>query len=72
MSATDDKARGTGNDVIGNIKQTVGNVTGNDDLKAEGAAQETKGDAQKALGNVKDAVGNVAKNIGDAIKGSGK
>ena len=71
MSSTDDKARGTANDVAGNVKQVVGNLTGDNDLKAEGAAQETKGDAQKALGNAKDAIGNVAKNIGDAIKGSG-
>jgi uncharacterized protein YjbJ (UPF0337 family) len=71
MSSTDDKTRGTANDVVGNVKQAVGNATGDRDLQAEGAAQETKGDAQKALGNAKDAVGNVAKNIGNAIKGSG-
>lgn len=71
MSSTDDKARGTGNDVVGNVKQAVGSATGNEKMQSEGAAQEAKGDAQKALGNVKDAVGNVAKNIGDAIKGSG-
>jgi uncharacterized protein YjbJ (UPF0337 family) len=71
MSSTDDKARGTANDVAGNVKQAVGNLTGDKDMQAEGAAQETKGDAQKALGNAKDAIGNAAKNIGDAIKGSG-
>ena len=71
MSSTDDKARGTGNDVVGNIKQTVGGVTGNDKMQAEGETQEAKGDAQKALGNAKDAVGNAAKKVGDAIKGSG-
>lgn len=70
MSATDDKARGTGNDVVGNVKQTVGKVTGDKDLQAEGQAQETKGDAQKALGNVKDAVGGALKNAADAVKGS--
>jgi len=71
MSSTDDKARGTANDAVGNVKQVAGNLTGNDDLKAEGTAQEAKGEAQKTLGHVKDAVGNVAEKIGDAIKGSG-
>ena len=69
MSSTDDKARGTANDAIGNVKQVAGNLTGNDELKAEGAAQETKGDAQKALGNAKDAVGNALHNAANAIKG---
>ncbi len=72
MSSTNDKARGTGNDVVGNVKQGVGKATGNEEMEAEGHAQETKGDAQKALGNAKEAIGNVAENIGNAIKGSGK
>ena len=71
MSSTNDKMRGAGNDVAGNVKQAVGNATGNEEMEAEGRAQETKGDAQKALGNAKDAIGNAAENIGNAIKGSG-
>lgn len=69
MSSIDDKARGTANDVVGNIKQAVGDATDNESLQAEGAAQETKGDAQKALGNAKEAVGNALHNAGAAIKG---
>lgn len=71
MSSTDDKARGTGNDVVGNIKQTVGGATGNEKMQAEGETQETKGEAQKTLGNAKEAVGNAAEKLGNAIKGSG-
>ena len=71
MSSTNDKARGTGNDVVGNVKQAVGGATGNEEMEAEGKGQEAKGDAQKAMGNAKDAVGNAAKKVGDAIKGSG-
>ena len=69
MSSFDDKARGTANDIAGNVKQAVGDMTDNESLQAEGAAQETKGDAQKALGNAKDAVGNALHNAGEAIKG---
>ncbi len=71
MSSTDDKARGTANDAVGNVKQVAGNLTGDENLKAEGVAQESKGEAQKTLGHAKDAVGSVVKNIGDVIKGSG-
>lgn len=71
MSSTDDKTRGTANDAVGNVKQVVGNATGDKDLQAEGAAQETKGEAQKTLGNAKDAISGALKSAGDAIKGSG-
>ena len=71
MSSTEDKARGTGNDAAGNVKQVVGKVTGNEQLEGEGKAQEAKGEAQKALGNAKDAAGNVLEKAGDALKGSG-
>lgn len=72
MSTTDDKIRGNANEAAGKVKQAVGNVTGDDDLKAEGAAQEVKGDAQQALGNAKEAIGNALKNAGDALKKAGE
>ena len=56
MSSTSDKAKGLANEAIGNIKQGVGKVTGNDKLRAEGVVQEKKGEAQKAVGDTKDAV----------------
>lgn len=56
MSSTTDKIKGTANQVIGEAKQGIGKAIGNDRLRVEGAAQETKGDFQKAAGNVKDAV----------------
>ncbi len=71
MSSLDDKAHGAGNDAVGNVKQAVGQATGNDQLEAEGKTQEVKGEAQSALGKAKEAVGNVLGNAADAIKGSG-
>jgi len=56
MSGTKDKAKGLANEAVGNIKQGVGKVTGNDKLRAEGKAQELKGEAQQKVGEVKDAV----------------
>jgi uncharacterized protein YjbJ (UPF0337 family) len=56
MSSTSDKVKGVANETVGNIKQGVGNVTGNDKLRVEGVVQEKKGELQKALGDTKDAV----------------
>ncbi len=65
MSSTTDKLKGLANEAVGNIKQTVGNATGNDKLVAEGKAQELKGEAQKTVGDVKDG----AKNLADKVTG---
>lgn len=65
MSSTTDKIKGLANEAVGNIKQGVGNVTGNDKLVAEGKAQELKGEAQKTIGDGKDG----AKNLADKITG---
>ncbi|MBI6555780.1 MULTISPECIES: CsbD family protein [Pseudomonas] len=56
MSSTSDKVKGVANEAVGNIKQGVGKVTGNDKLRAEGVVQEKKGEVQQAVGDIKDAV----------------
>ncbi|MBV6288548.1 CsbD family protein [Pseudomonas aegrilactucae] len=61
MSSTSDKAKGLANEAVGNIKQGVGKVTGNDKLRAEGKAQEVKGETQQAVGKAKDAVKDAVK-----------
>lgn len=64
MSSTTDKLKGLANEAAGNVKQGIGNVTGNDKLKAEGAAQELEGKTQRTVGEAKDGV----KNAADAVK----
>ena len=56
MSSTSDKVKGVANEAVGNIKQGIGKVTGNDKLRAEGVVQEKKGQVEKAIGDTKDAV----------------
>ncbi|WP_342149915.1 CsbD family protein [Methylorubrum sp. SB2] len=63
MSSTTDKLKGLANEAVGNIKQGIGNATGNDKLVAEGKAQELKGETQKTVGEAKDGVKNVADKI---------
>ena len=65
MSSTTDKIKGLANEAVGNVKQGIGNATGNDKLVAEGKAQELKGEAQKTTGDVKDG----AKNLADKVTG---
>jgi len=59
MGSTSDKISGMANEAVGKVKQGVGSATGNDKLRAEGAAQEVKGEVQQATGKAKDAVKNV-------------
>jgi uncharacterized protein YjbJ (UPF0337 family) len=69
----------------GSVKETVGKVTDNERLEAEGkgqkagakATRETKGAVNQAVGNVKDAVGDATDNErleteGEAQKMKGK
>jgi uncharacterized protein YjbJ (UPF0337 family) len=55
MSSTTDKIKGATNEAIGKAKQGIGEATGSDRLKGEGAVQEIKGKGQKAMGDAKDA-----------------
>lgn len=63
MSSTTDKLKGLANEAVGNLKQGIGNATGNDRLVAEGKAQEVKGEAQKTVGEAKDGVRHVVDKI---------
>ncbi|RRQ51453.1 CsbD family protein [Sphingorhabdus wooponensis] len=57
MGELNDKAKGLGNEIAGNLKQAAGKVSGNQSLQAEGIAQERKGEGQNLKGKVKGAIG---------------
>lgn len=52
---TDDKAKNTAEGLGGKAKQAVGGATGDEDLRAEGKADETSADLKQAGEKVKDA-----------------
>ncbi|MFC5382684.1 CsbD family protein [Aquipuribacter nitratireducens] len=52
-----DKARNAGEELAGRAKEAAGKVTGNEELEAEGRAQQAKADLKQAGENVKDAFG---------------
>ncbi|RVU18673.1 CsbD family protein [Methylobacterium oryzihabitans] len=64
MSSTTDKIKGLANEAVGNVKQGIGNLTGDEKLKAEGKAQELKGEGQKTVGDAKDGI----KHAADTVK----
>jgi uncharacterized protein YjbJ (UPF0337 family) len=53
--ATTDKAKNTAEQAKGKLKEAAGEVTGNDKLRAEGKADQTKADLKQAGEKVKDA-----------------
>ena len=53
MSASD-KIKNAAEELAGKAKETVGNVTNNDELVAEGKADQTKASAKKVGEDVKD------------------
>ncbi|HEX8919100.1 MAG TPA: CsbD family protein [Chloroflexota bacterium] len=55
MKGEGDKAAGTADRVKGKTKKAVGQLTGNNDLKAKGDADKAKGSTKRGVGRVKDA-----------------
>lgn len=55
--STDDKTTGKLHEVKGTIKQTIGELTKNPDLEADGRAEKDAGKVQNWVGKVEKAVG---------------
>lgn len=53
--STHKKAKNTAETIKGKAKEAAGKVTGNESLRAEGEADQTKGDAKQAMQKIKDA-----------------
>jgi uncharacterized protein YjbJ (UPF0337 family) len=60
----DDKMRNKAEEVGGKVKEGVGRASGDEDLTAEGQADQTGSKVKQAGEKIKDA----AKNVKDAIK----
>lgn len=50
-----DKAQNKGEEIAGKIKERLGEMTDNEELEAEGQADQTKANLKQAGENVKDA-----------------
>lgn len=75
MDENKERAKGKLDEVVGSVKGKVGDWTDNEQLQAEGKAQELKGEGQqeaaKALGRVKGAgeelKGNLKQGLGNLV-----
>ena len=52
----------------GRVKQAVGDLTDDEQLRNEGIADETAGETQDAIGRGRRKVGEAIKDLGDKIK----
>jgi len=57
------RIEGAWDKVKGALKEGIGNLTGNEKLKAEGVADKAKGSAESAVGGAKDTVRDVASKV---------
>jgi uncharacterized protein YjbJ (UPF0337 family) len=63
-----DELKGKAEALKGKVKQAAGDLTDDDQLRDEGAADEVAGNAQDAFGRGRRKVGEAIEDIGDAIK----
>ena len=59
---------GKADQVKGRVKQAIGDLTGDDKLKAAGAIDETVGKAKTAVGDAQKKVGAAIESVGKAVK----
>lgn len=57
----ENRVQGAWDKTKGAVKEGVGNVTGDDKMKAEGQADKAKGHVESAVGGAKDAVRDATK-----------
>lgn len=65
-----DEVDGKWEQVKGSVKETVGKVTGDDEMEAEGKVQNAEGETQETWGKFKRGVSDAVDSVGDAIKGT--
>ena len=63
-----DERTGKINQVKGKVKQAVGDLTSDPDLKAEGQVDEAVGRVQEVVGQVRGKVGDAIDSVAKAVK----
>lgn len=61
-----DKVEAKKDQLVGNAKEKLGDLTDNESMQSEGAAQAAKGDVKEGWENTKD---EVQEGVGDAVSG---
>ena len=63
-----DEVKGKLDQAKGSVKETVGRVTNDPDLEAEGEADRTKGKVREDFGTAKRKVGEAIEDIGRSVR----
>ncbi len=63
-----DEIEGKFDQAKGSIKESVGRLTDNPDLEAEGSADKAGGDVREGFGTARRKVGEAIEDVADAIK----
>lgn len=62
-----DEVRGKSDQVKGKVKEEIGNLTDNEDLRDEGVADQAAGDVEEGIGKGRRKVGEALNDLGDKI-----
>ncbi len=57
-----DEVKGAGKEARGHVKDAVGKMTGDEKLRADGAADKVEGKVQKTAGKIKESARDALKN----------
>lgn len=63
-----DEVRGKADEMKGRAKQAVGDLTNDDQQRAEGVADEIAGHVEKGVGTARRKAGEALENLGKTIK----
>jgi uncharacterized protein YjbJ (UPF0337 family) len=63
-----DQAQGKAKEAVGGLQQKAGELTGDEDLEAQGADKRVEGKTQGAVGKVKHAASDVKDVVKDAVR----
>lgn len=58
---------GTGEEMKGRVKEALGDLTDDDDLKAEGKADKASGKAKNVIDNIKDKAEDAVDKVRDTV-----
>lgn len=62
-----DEIEGKYEQAKGSVKQGLGRMTGDEEMRSEGASDKLKGDVQEGFGGAKRKIGDTLKDMGDAV-----
>jgi uncharacterized protein YjbJ (UPF0337 family) len=60
---TSDRVKGAAREISGKVKEAAGDLTGNEEMEAEGKADQLEGKGQKIIGKVKDKAGEIRRRV---------